>query len=198
MNGRTGGSPENGVRRSHNLSLSSQRWLLPRCPGRADLAQRAVLQGCGVRSLPATSHGSPGTGLAGPCQAASSTRAGICCRDKVKNCIQRENPKKGRQEGGGKGKEMEGTWRGLKQGQHEMKVPRCSGLYLRGHGCQEAQGRLTSDLTLPQNRPAAAADLNPCPEKQAGCQPWRKERGEAACRRFPLEVDSLLQSVQKN
>ena len=77
-------------------------------------------------------------------------RAGVCCRDKVKNCLWRENPKKGRQEGGGKGKEMEGTWRGLKQDQHEMKVPRCSGLYLRDQGCQEAQGRLTSDLTPPR------------------------------------------------
>ena len=40
---------------------------------------------------------------------------------------------------GGKGKEVEGTWRGPERDWHEMKVLGYSGLYLRGQGSQEAQ-----------------------------------------------------------
>lgn len=66
-------------------------------------------EAAGVRSRPAAPHGSPGTELAGPCQAAWSTRAGVCGRDKVKNRIWRERqfPRKA----GRKQEEREGRWR---------------------------------------------------------------------------------------
>lgn len=133
-------------------------------------------EAAGVGSRPATPHGPPGTELATPCQAASSTRASACYRDKGKNCVLREDPKKGRQEEGGK--EMEGKWRGLERDRYEMKGPKCSGLYLGGQGCQEAQGRLTSALTPTRLGPAGAADFNPCPQKQAGSQCQRKGRAK--------------------
>lgn len=126
---------------SHNLLLSNQRWLAPRCPGGAGLAQRAALRG------------RRGEEPASRTTWFSWNRAGQA----LPSCLEHEGgslwqgqgqelhlegeavPEKGGQEGGGKGKEVEGTWRGPERDWREMKVLGYSGLYLRGQGSQEAQ-----------------------------------------------------------